>query len=103
VPALGYAACECAAAGVCVWRSGFHDLSIERGQRVHECLFTEPTESTVGEQPALNGVVPSLRLDYILGNARLLDRASNVSCTVLSSNVTGLLSDHYPVTCAWKV
>lgn len=69
-----------------------------------DCVYTEPTPITQ-EQPQVNGELPKLRLDYILGNkAALSVGGGTLKCSVVDDDdVVGYLSDHYPVECHWRV
>lgn len=65
------------------------------------CDYTEPTHHSLVEGvPAKD--VPPFRLDYGLGNSILTKSFSSVACTVVQTEVTSELSDHYPVECRWK-
>jgi endonuclease/exonuclease/phosphatase family metal-dependent hydrolase len=67
-----------------------------------DCVYTEPTP-IAHEQPAIDGYLPKLRLDYILGNDAVLQQHPDMHCRVINNTVVSHLSDHLPVLCEWPL
>jgi endonuclease/exonuclease/phosphatase family metal-dependent hydrolase len=72
---------------LCVWSSALND---DRHQR---CRYTEPTQLS-GQEEHLK-----IRVDFMLANDAFLRRSP--SSEVLHNEITGQLSDHYPIRTKW--
>lgn len=67
-----------------------------------DCVYTEPTP-IAHEQPAIDGYLPKLRLDYILGNEAVTHTFPDIHCRAVNNTLVSFLSDHLPVTCEWPL
>lgn len=84
---------------VCVLCRHMTDL-VRMGINETDCIYSEPT-AVVDEFVGVDQ--PKLRLDYILGNGAALTALAGIACTVDNNTLTAVLSDHFPVSCAWPV
>ncbi|KNC48960.1 beta-hexosaminidase [Thecamonas trahens ATCC 50062] len=72
---------------------GLRDLVVHHSA----CEYTEPTAFGIDQiPPADTTLAPQMRVDYVV--ARGLD--SSAACTIVRTNVTNALSDHFPTVCS---
>lgn len=63
------------------------------------CLYTEPTSMSMVDSVLMR----PFRLDYALGDAAFQIAHRNISCAVVQTAETDVLSDHFPLECRWDV
>ena len=65
-----------------------------------QCLLSEPTKFDP-EWPASQGPAPAVRLDFVLVSDAIVSGTSNLTSFIERTNVTDVLSDHYPALLKW--